>query len=85
MDLQSLLDEIALQAPSFAVQGRVADYIPVLARVDASRFGIALATVDGQHFGAGDYEVPFSVQSVSKAFGVEALDGFTTRTGWSVF
>jgi glutaminase len=80
MDLQSLLDELALQAPSFAVQGRVADYIPVLARVDASRFGIALATVDGLHFGAGDYEVPFSVQSVSKAFAlalVLARDGET--------
>jgi glutaminase len=80
LDLQSLLDELALQAPAFAVAGRVADYIPMLARVDASRFGIALATVDGRHFGAGEYQVPFSVQSVSKAFAlalVLARDGET--------
>jgi glutaminase len=80
LDFQSLLEELALQAPPFAAAGRVADYIPVLARVDASRFGIALATVDGRHFGAGDYRVPFSVQSVSKAFAlalVLARDGET--------
>jgi glutaminase len=82
MDLQSLLDELALQAPSFAAQGRVADYIPVLARVDASRFGIALATVDGRHFGAGDYEVPFSVQSVSKAFALALVLASDGETLW---
>ena len=35
-------------------QGRVADYIPELAKVDASRLGIALATVDGQLVSCGD-------------------------------
>jgi glutaminase len=76
--LQSLLDELAIDAAPFAAHGKVADYIPALARVDASRFGVALATVDGEHFGAGDYGVPFSVQSVSKAFAlalVLARDG----------
>jgi glutaminase len=48
--------------------GAVADYIPELARVDAERFGIAVATVDGGLYSAGDVDSPFTIQSVSKAF-----------------
>jgi glutaminase len=46
----------------------VAQYIPALASVDPRRFGIAVADVDGAVTGVGDWEVPFSVQSISKAF-----------------
>ena len=78
MDLQALLDDLAREAAPFAAQGRVANYIPALAAVDPSRFGIALATTDGQLLGSGDWRVPFSIQSVSKAFSlalVLARDG----------
>ncbi len=78
MDLQALLDDLAREAAPFAAQGKVADYIPALAAVDPARFGIALATVDGQLLGSGDWRVPFSIQSVSKAFSlalVLARDG----------
>jgi glutaminase len=49
-------------------RGRVADYIPALARVDPRHFGIALITCDGHQAAAGDDAVPFSIQSVSKLF-----------------
>jgi glutaminase len=49
-------------------QGRVADYIPALARVDPGHFGVALVTCDGEVASAGDAEVPFSIQSISKVF-----------------
>lgn len=78
MDLQALLDELAAEAAPHAAQGRVADYIPALAAVDPAHFGIALATMDGQVFGSGDWHLPFSIQSVSKAFSlalVLARDG----------
>ena len=78
MDLQALLDDLAIESAPFAAQGKVADYIPALAAVDPSRFGIALATMDGQLLGSGDWRVPFSIQSVSKAFSlaqVLARDG----------
>jgi glutaminase len=78
MDLQALLDDIAREAAPFAAGGRVADYIPALAAVDPARFGLALATVDGQLYGSGDWRQPFSIQSVSKAFSlalVLARDG----------
>ena len=78
MDLQALLDDLAGEAAPFAVQGKVADYIPALAAVDPTRFGIALATTDGQLYGSGDWRMPFSIQSISKAFSlalVLARDG----------
>ncbi|HJV47826.1 MAG TPA: glutaminase [Geothrix sp.] len=86
MDLQALLDDIASASAPFAAQGKVADYIPALAAVPASRFGIALATMDGQTYGSGDWRTPFSIQSVSKAFSlalVLARDGeaLWTRVG----
>ncbi|MFF5209247.1 glutaminase [Streptosporangium sp. NPDC000396] len=61
-------------------RGRVADYIPALSRVDPGRFGLALATCDGEVHGVGDWRTPFSVQSVSKVFTlalVLARDGDT--------
>ena len=48
--------------------GAVADYIPELAVVDPDRFGIAIATVNGRLYAAGDVNHPFTIQSVSKAF-----------------
>lgn len=48
--------------------GKVADYIPALAGTDPTAFGMGLATVDGGIYGVGDWERPFSVQSVSKLF-----------------
>lgn len=68
MDLQAVVDDIqALMSPRLG-EGKVADYIPELARVDPKQFGIAITTVDGQTFTAGDAAVPFSIQSVSKVF-----------------
>lgn len=49
-------------------RGRVADYIPALARIDPQHFGIAVATMDGAVATAGDAEVGFSIQSISKVF-----------------
>jgi glutaminase len=78
MDLQTLLDDIAREAAPSAALGKVADYIPALAAVDPTHFGIALATMDGQLYGSGDWRTHFSIQSVSKAFAlalVLARDG----------
>ncbi|MEZ6933620.1 glutaminase B [Aeromonas sp. S19(2024)] len=48
-------------------QGKVADYIPALAQEPADRLGIAVCTVEGELFTAGDAFEPFSIQSISKA------------------
>ena len=46
--------------------GEVAAYIPELAGVEPSLFGICLATVDGGVYEAGDSRIPFTIQSMSK-------------------
>ena len=48
--------------------GAIATYIPELTKVDPELFGIAIATVDGRVYTAGDAGVPFTIQSISKAF-----------------
>lgn len=61
--LASILEEVR----PLLGQGKVADYIPVLALVPADRLGIAVCTVEGEQFTAGDACEPFSIQSISKA------------------
>ncbi|HEY1175609.1 MAG TPA: glutaminase, partial [Phytomonospora sp.] len=64
---QHLDDAMAAAAPHLG-RGRVADYIPALAAVDADAFGMAIATVDGEVCEVGDAGRPFSIQSISKLF-----------------
>lgn len=58
----------AYAAGLLAQDGKVADYIPELAKVEPEQFGIAIATIDGRLWRQGDAEAEFTIQSVSKAF-----------------
>jgi glutaminase len=49
-------------------EGKVADYIPELAKADRRWFGIVIATTDGQVFEVGDCRQLFTIQSISKPF-----------------
>jgi glutaminase len=49
-------------------RGEVATYIPELARVDAKAFGLVVIDADGHVAAAGDSDMPFSIQSISKVF-----------------
>lgn len=68
MDLQALIDEIAEDLIRVEDRGQVANYIPELAKIDARKFAIAIATLDGASYSTGDAREPFSVQSISKVF-----------------
>jgi glutaminase len=68
MDLQAVLEEIREEVRPHVGKGRVADYIPALARVAPERFGMAVETVDGRSAKVGDAAVPFSIQSIAKLF-----------------
>lgn len=61
--LESLLEEFR-----DLDEGALADYIPELAKADPGWFGLSLATVDGHVYQAGDSQVPFTIQSISKPF-----------------
>jgi glutaminase len=49
-------------------EGKNADYIPALAKVDPNVFGIALVTADGKVYSTGDIKTEVSIQSISKVF-----------------
>lgn len=68
MDYQKVIYGIHSGLQGLWGEGRVADYIPALAKVDPKRFGIAVATLDGQEYMTGDAQVCFSIQSISKVF-----------------
>src|SRR5262245_36106644 len=49
-------------------EGKNADYIPALAKVDSKIFGIGLVTADGKVYTAVDIKSEVSIQSISKVF-----------------
>lgn len=74
----SLLEEIAAGFAG-AGGGKVADYIPELARVKSGVFSISCAARDGRIFEAGEAEHSFTMQSIAKIFilslAIEAIGG----------
>lgn len=64
---QAILAEILDEVRPLIGQGKVADYIPALARVSNQKLAIAVYTNEGEVIQAGDAEEAFSVQSISKA------------------
>ncbi|MFL5729905.1 MAG: glutaminase A [Cytophagaceae bacterium] len=49
-------------------EGKNADYIPYLAKVDPNLYGISIVTVDGKIYEMGDTKFEFGIQSISKVF-----------------
>lgn len=79
----AILENILRQVRPLIGQGKVADYIPALATVDGSRLGIAICTVDGQLFQAGDAQERFSIQSISKVLSlVVAMRHYSEEEIW---
>ncbi len=68
MDFEKILLEIKDEIQPFLGLGKVADYIPALAKIDPRKFGMALVTLDNQLYEIGDSREKFSVQSISKVY-----------------
>jgi glutaminase len=66
--LEALLKEIAAMVRPYQGRGAVAGYIPELARIPRDRFAISVATTEGDGASAGDFDEPFSLQSITKVF-----------------
>lgn len=67
-DWHEVLEVVAEYIEPHRGEGRVATYIPALARVDPHHFGIAVHACDGSGAQAGDADEVFSIQSLSKVF-----------------
>lgn len=86
VDVQELVTSIYEELRPQIGIGRVADYIPELAKVNPRKFGLAVTTVSGHTFSAGDDDESFSIQSISKVFGLTLAlgkhgDGLWKRVG----
>ena len=86
MNYAEVLRQIHAELQPVIGQGKVASYIPELAKVSPHHFGMAVVGIDGSVVTVGDADVPFSIQSISKLFTlVMALklegDGVWDRVG----
>ncbi len=65
--MQKLLHKIISECYPYIKNGKVATYIPELAKADANEFGICTISYDEGISRAGDYEKSFTMQSIVKA------------------
>lgn len=70
MKYQEILINIYNEIQPFAKEGKQADYIPALAKVNPDQFGMCLSTVSGETYSIQDAETRFSIQSISKVFSI---------------
>ncbi|MFB6893055.1 glutaminase [Kitasatospora sp. NPDC056327] len=82
VDLDAALEHVMAEVGPHIGEGEVADYIPDLGRVDPRRFAIAVATVDGRLHTAGDADVPFAIESISKLFALGLVLGAGDGSLW---
>ncbi|EKF9477486.1 glutaminase B [Vibrio cholerae] len=81
--LASIIEEVR----PLTGKGKVADYIPALAKVPSEKLGIAVFTNQGEVISAGDAQEGFSIQSISKvlsltlAMGLYQPDELWSRVG----
>lgn len=81
--LEAFLGELNEEIREKADWGKVADYIPELARIDPAQFGIAVVLADGSMAAAGDAQKRFSIQSISKVFSLACVLGRIGEQIWT--
>jgi glutaminase len=68
MDYKAVLDEIYTEVTPYLNDGKVADYIPALGKVNPNQFAMTITLFDGTQLSVGDADTLFSIQSISKVF-----------------
>ena len=79
---QVILDAITATCISSKERGKVATYIPELAKISPSKFGIHLIDINQNSFQAGDANELFSIQSISKVFSLTQAIGLLDEAIW---
>ncbi|MGO4820913.1 MULTISPECIES: glutaminase [unclassified Flavobacterium] len=82
MNYPQILQEIAIELNDYTTIGQVTTTIPELAKVDPTKFGIHLTTIEGEDYGVGDSTEKFSIQSISKALTVALAFSFLGEKLW---
>lgn len=60
------LDELTERFRPYSAEGKCASYIPALANVNPSNLGVCVIQPDGTAWKSGQWDVPFTLQSISK-------------------
>ncbi|WP_338021820.1 glutaminase [Bacillus pakistanensis] len=63
---EKYLEEWVMKYRSLGMKGRCADYIPALGESNRSDLGVYMINSNGFEMKAGDWNVPFTLQSISK-------------------
>ena len=64
--MKQLLEKVIKDCLPYTKEGKVASYIPELSKADPSDFGICIISKEGKIDCAGDFDKPFTMQSVIK-------------------
>ena len=81
-ELQNIIDDIAAELSHETERGKVADYIPPLACVSPSNFGMSIVDTHGHIMSTGNTDVSFSIQSISKVFSLTMALRSVGETLW---
>jgi glutaminase len=81
-DLAQIIADIAQEMAEAPDRGKAADYIPALAEVSNQHFGLAVVLADGTTHVAGDADIRFSIQSISKVFSLTMALGAVGDALW---
>ena len=65
IDFQNVIEEIHKELKNNINRGLVASYIPELSNINPHNFGIHVKHIDGSSYATGDWNIPFSIQSIS--------------------
>ncbi|WP_411826650.1 glutaminase [Luteolibacter sp. AS25] len=82
-DYQAILEEIHAKVVAERPEGRVASYIPGLAKIHPDLFGMHLLTAEGEEFSVGDSDETFSIQSITKVLLISMVLSTQGRKIWS--
>jgi glutaminase len=66
MDYQKTIKKVFSRVNEIESKGQLASYIPELANIDATKFGVHISTTSSLKHGLGNFQEKFSIQSISK-------------------
>ncbi len=64
--MREILERALFKGREEVIYGETASYIPELGRVDKNQLGVCIYTSDGKKEAVGDFDVRFTIQSISK-------------------
>ncbi|MDO6491988.1 MULTISPECIES: glutaminase [unclassified Cellulophaga] len=81
-DFKGIINNIHDHLSKEEVKGVVASYIPELSKQSVNSLGIFLQHLNGDSFAAGDADIPFSIQSISKVLALSKAIAFEDNRIW---